>query len=78
MEDGRSSEQGVAKTKQLKADVGADRYSYVASLPEDVRSQLNQREADSLDIQHALLQASWLSRACLYRAHAFNRRLRVS
>ena len=57
-EDGRVSERCVKQTAFLKKELGADRESYVAKLPVEVRDMLNQREADSVDIQHALLKAS--------------------
>jgi len=58
LQDGKQSAATQNLVQQLKEDYGVGA-GYSCLLPEPTRKLLNSREADSLDIQFAYLQATW-------------------
>ncbi len=58
LQDGRQSAATQALVAKLKEDYGVGA-GYSCLLPEKTRNMLNSREAESLDIQHAYLRATW-------------------
>ena len=58
LQDGKQSDAAKFLVEKLKEDYSI-RSGYSCRLPQKTRNLLNSREADSLDIQHAYLEATW-------------------
>ena len=58
LQDGKQSAATQALVQQLKEDYGVGA-GYSCLLPDATRNMLNSREPDSLDIQYAVLRATW-------------------